>query len=125
MRWALIVALVAGCKTPPPPVEPPPKKSRPTKAKSQPQPEPPPAECAADTDCVLMPELGCCGECPPLTPFEAVTRAELDAAIIEEDEHCATEDWDCDAFQCSGMLPGCQAKASCHDGQCVVASNGC
>ncbi len=123
MKWALVIVVLAACKKPAPVTEDPkPKHTTTTKKKTA---SPPPTECTADADCVLMPELGCCGECPSPAPYEAVTRAELDAQIIEDDEQCATDDWDCDTFTCSASPVGCKARAACKEGQCIVTSNGC
>jgi hypothetical protein len=82
-------------------------------------------ECATDEDCVLLPVLSCCGECPPAAPFEALTRAELDAELIVEEEHCAREDHDCAEHACEPLPAGCRPRAACVATRCEVVAPGC
>jgi len=82
-------------------------------------------ECAADEDCVLLPVLGCCGECPPAPPFEALTRAELDAELIEGEERCAAKEHDCTGHSCEPLPAGCRPRAVCVATRCEVVAPGC
>jgi hypothetical protein len=82
-------------------------------------------ECTIDSDCVLMPEVTCCGECPPAPPFEAAPRESLDAVLIEAEERCATDLRPCTPPVCDPVPRGCWAKAACDDGRCVAATDGC
>jgi hypothetical protein len=128
MRSSSLIALAAAalavgsCRrggAPPSPVDPPTAKGKPAADPSE------PGECAADEDCVLMPVLSCCGECPPAPPFEAVTRAELDSALIESEWHCTDKEHDCTGFACEALPEGCQARAACREGRCTVIESGC
>jgi hypothetical protein len=74
---------------------------------------------------VLFPVLSCCGECPPAAPFEAVTRAELDAALIEDEQRCAIEDHDCTRHACEPRPAGCAPRAACVDTRCAALAPGC
>lgn len=91
--------------------------------------EPPAArqdvDCVRDDDCVLMPYVTCCGECPPAPPFEAAPRTELDAVLIELETTCALDRRECAAPACDPRPAGCYAKAACVAGRCVVETDGC
>jgi hypothetical protein len=82
-------------------------------------------DCAADRDCVLMPWITCCGECEPAPPFEAGTRVELDGILIESEMRCARDDRPCAPPVCGAVPRGCEARAACVGGRCVVLQNGC
>lgn len=84
-----------------------------------------PPECEADRDCVLMPaKVTCCGECEPVPPFEAATRATLDWLRADTAAHCAPERL-CDSPPCAEAPVGCEARAVCRNGRCVVHETGC
>ncbi|MCB9575113.1 MAG: hypothetical protein H6709_23810 [Kofleriaceae bacterium] len=81
--------------------------------------------CAVDADCELRPSESCCGDCDG-PPYEAVTRAEADALLIETEQRCSIEEWDCDADPgCEPAPPGCTARAACVDGRCAAVTSGC
>jgi hypothetical protein len=83
------------------------------------------AECVVDRDCALLPYVTCCGECPPVPPFEVGTRQQLDAIFIELESSCAIERKACTPPVCEPMPEGCYAKAACEAGRCVVETEGC
>jgi hypothetical protein len=77
-------------------------------------------ECALDSDCVLMPAVfTCCGECEPAPPFSATPRSEL----ADLRELCSSRERVCDPPICSPMPAGCEARAACRKGECVVVAN--
>jgi len=93
-----------------------------------PRPDAAPAdvECVRDGDCVLLPEVTCCGECPPVPPFEVGTVAALDAVLIESEQICAERRVACEATPACDPVPrGCYARAECIMGACVLATDGC
>jgi hypothetical protein len=118
MRAALLLLLIA-CGPKPAREEP---RDTKTPAKA-PEPEAPEPECIADGDCVVMPELSCCEECPPAAPFAAGTRAALDAALIENEERCAMKDVDCADWSCPPAA--CEVRAVCEAGRCAAIAEGC
>jgi hypothetical protein len=81
--------------------------------------------CERDRDCFLLPEIGCCGECAPAPPFEAVSAAELDALLLELEERCAQDTRECAPPRCRPVPARCEARARCVDGRCVVDAAGC
>lgn len=82
-------------------------------------------ECANDGDCVLFVErVTCCGDCPPVPPFEAVPRTLLDELRQELDDRCAPREHFCDPPECPATPSGCEARAVCRAGTCSVATNG-
>ena len=83
------------------------------------------AECVVDQDCVLMPYVTCCGECPPEPPFEAAPRQALDAVLIEMETQCALERRACEPPVCKARPPGCYVRAACEQGRCVAETDGC
>ncbi len=83
------------------------------------------AECAQDSQCALLPQLTCCGECPPTPPFEVGTREDLDAIFIEAETRCAEDTRACAPPTCAAKPRGCYARAACVSGSCVVESEGC
>lgn len=82
-------------------------------------------DCGRDEDCVLLPVVTCCGECPPAPPFEAITREALDAVLIENEWKCGAHPRACDARACEPRPRGCYARAACVGSRCVVESEGC
>jgi hypothetical protein len=82
-------------------------------------------DCVKDRDCVLMPYITCCGECPPAPPFEPAPREALDAVLIEAEQRCATDFRPCPPLVCDPVPAGCWAKAACDDGRCVAVTDGC
>lgn len=81
-------------------------------------------ECVTDDDCALMPAaITCCGECPPVPPFEAVTRASLADYRRVVADACAPETRLCDPPSCAGLAAGCDARAICRDGRCQAAAS--
>lgn len=105
LRPALIALLLAGCGQMAAPAE--------------------DAECVVDEDCVMIPYVTCCGECPPEPPFEAGPREELDAILIEMETRCALERRPCEAPVCAARPPGCYVRAACERGRCVAETDGC
>ncbi len=83
------------------------------------------ADCEIDADCVLMPWVTCCGECPPAPPFEAAPRDALDAVLIESEQRCALDRRECEPPVCDPVPAGCWAKAACEANRCVVKTDGC
>jgi hypothetical protein len=83
--------------------------------------------CSRDHDCVLMPYVTCCGECPPAPPFEVGTIHDLDAILIESEQMCAERRVSCldVTLACDAVPPGCEARPACADGRCVVVEAGC
>jgi hypothetical protein len=88
-------------------------------------PRPLGVDCEQDRDCTLLPELTCCGECPPVPPFEAIAVTSLDAVLIELENKCARLRIECEAPKCPPWPPGCYARGACEQGQCVVEQEGC
>jgi len=85
-----------------------------------------PTECRSDDDCTLLPaQLTCCGECPPAPPFEAVTRHEMDAILLERETTCSQSTRLCQPPVCEPRLRSCSAQARCSVGRCVVDETGC
>jgi hypothetical protein len=119
MRAAVLLLLIACGPRPQAATEPP----RETHEAKAPEAEPPGPECIADADCVVMPELSCCEECPPAAPFAAGTRAALDAALIENEERCANKDVDCAQQSCPPQP--CEVRAVCEAGRCAAIADGC
>jgi len=84
------------------------------------------AECKSNDDCTLLPsQLTCCGECAPAPPFEAVTRQEMDALLIERETTCSQSPRLCQPPVCEPPPRGCSAQARCSVGRCVVDETGC
>ena len=83
------------------------------------------ADCHVDGDCVLLPELTCCGECPPAPPFQAAPRWVLDGMLVENETTCSYDTRPCPPRACDRVPRGCVARATCERGRCVVASSGC
>lgn len=83
------------------------------------------ADCRVDDDCVLLPELTCCGECPPAPPFEAAPRWVLDGMLVEHETTCSRDTRPCPPRACQRVPRGCVARAACEAGRCVVRSTGC
>jgi hypothetical protein len=70
--------------------------------------------------------LDCCGECPPAPPFEAVSRDEIDARLLELETRCADRSIGCVSVPgCEPIAEGCTARAICASGRCVVVEHGC
>jgi hypothetical protein len=85
-----------------------------------------PNVCRTNDDCTLLPSrMTCCGECAPAPPFEAVTRQEMDALLIELETTCAQSTRLCTPPVCEPPLRGCSAQARCSVGRCVVDETGC
>jgi hypothetical protein len=83
------------------------------------------ADCAHDDDCALVPDVTCCGECRAAPPYEAGTRASIDAIFIELETKCALQREDCQPRACDPVPAGCYARAACVDGRCVAETEGC
>jgi hypothetical protein len=83
------------------------------------------AECTVDADCALLPSVTCCGECPPVPPFDVGARFNLDAIFIEMETRCAEDRRECTPPVCEPMPAGCHASAACEAGRCVVETDGC
>jgi hypothetical protein len=83
------------------------------------------ADCRVDDDCVLLPELTCCGECPPAPPFQAAPRRVLDGMLVENETSCSYDTRPCPPRACDRVPRGCVARATCEAGRCVVAASGC
>jgi hypothetical protein len=83
--------------------------------------------CTGDRDCVLLPYVTCCGECPPAPPFEAGSIHDLDAILIESEQICAERRVSClDVTLACDVVPrGCEARPACVAGRCVVVEVGC
>jgi len=83
-------------------------------------------ECTRDVDCVLLPYVTCCGECPPVPPFDVGPISHLDAILIESEQVCAERRATCEVpLECEPVPAGCEARASCVSGACVVVEAGC
>lgn len=82
-------------------------------------------ECVIDDDCGLAPYFVCCTECPPAPPFRAVPRSAIDAMLIEAETACAERTISCPEVTCDRPAPGCDARARCDHGRCVVQATGC
>jgi hypothetical protein len=84
----------------------------------------PAGECRDDADCAVLPPVTWCGECRPAPPFEAGTRAELDALLIEAEQQCAAEAPRA-VEPCPPVPTGCAATAACVDTRCAAVAHGC
>ena len=92
---------------------------------AEPAPASEAAQCVRDDDCELLPSaLTCCIECPPAPPFEAVPDWVIGGLLIENETKCA-EPKLCPEVTCDPVPLGCEARAACERGRCVVVANGC
>jgi len=124
--WRIAIAwltVVSGCSTLEPMSG---ERDVPSFPALRPDAGPPELECSRDADCVLMPYVTCCGECPPSPPFDVGSIHDLDAILIEREQVCAERRPACEVSpQCEPVPAGCEARAACVSGACLVIETGC